>query len=219
MKTGLYRNYLFDLDGTLIDTAPDLDRALNYSLADAGLSGVDESLTRQFVGNGARVMIEQALGHHGHEPVQTLVDDIQTVFLDYYAQHCADASKPYPEVIDVLSVLKDKGANLGVVTNKKRSFSLTILEGLDMMHFFQCVVGGDTAAQPKPDPSPIFLCLEEMGQTAQDTLFVGDSVTDVNAALNARLPVVCVRDGYHQGVDLSAAGATAMIDTFAELLH
>ncbi len=210
-----YDAYLFDLDGTLIDTVPDLSRALNACLGHAGLTPVDESLARHWVGHGARVMIREALAHHraNGDP-----EVLFPVFLAHYEANIAGHSTPYPSVIDTLEALKQRGARLAVVTNKLEGLSRLLLAELELEGYFDLIVGGDTASAPKPDAAPVRLCLEHLGVAAADALFVGDSETDVNAARAAGTPVVCVRDGYNQGRDVNDLQPDGVIDLFEELL-
>ncbi|MEM7080173.1 MAG: phosphoglycolate phosphatase [Pseudomonadota bacterium] len=210
-----YAAYLFDLDGTLIDTAPDLNLALNHCLAQAGLPGVDEAHTRHWVGHGARVLIEQALHHHQIEhPIEPLFE----AFLAFYVENVAVQSRFYPTVEDTLKQLRECGAQLAVVTNKLAHFSERLLQELGAREYFDTVIGGDTASAPKPDPAPIELCLQHLGVGVDDALFVGDSETDVRAAQAAGMRVVCLRDGYNHGIDVSTLHPDAVIDRFAELL-
>lgn len=210
-----YKAYLFDLDGTLIDTAPDLNVALNHSLAQAGLAPVDETLTRHWIGHGARVMIQQALDYQG---VQHDAQPLFDAFLEYYAEHSAELSTPYPTVIDTLDKLLDAGASLGVVTNKLVGLSERLLTEIGMRDYFDVVIGGDSTDTPKPHPAPVLTALAALAVDCRDTLFVGDSQTDVTAAQAASVAVVCMRDGYNHGVDVATLNADAVIDTFAELL-
>ncbi|MEM7096785.1 MAG: phosphoglycolate phosphatase [Pseudomonadota bacterium] len=213
-----YQAYLFDLDGTLIDTAPDLNLALNHSLERAGLAQVPETLTRHWIGHGAKVMVEQALQYHEISDTGTLVNTMFDDFLEYYADHNAHLSKPYPTVLETLRTLYNQGKVLCVVTNKLEHFSRSILDQLDMSDYFAELIGGDTATKPKPDPAPIHLCLERISVPYQDALFVGDSATDVGAARNANMTVVCMRDGYNHGTPAHELGADGVIDRFEELL-
>ena len=201
-----YEAYLFDLDGTLIDTAPDLNRGLNHSLKLAQLPEVPESLTRHWIGHGAKVMVEQALAYHQVANAADLVEPMFNDFLEYYAVHNAELSQPYPTVIETLDTLSNQGKVLCVVTNKLESFSRSILESLNINHFFAELIGGDTADKPKPDPAPIDLCLERINVQRDQALFVGDSITDVNAARNANMTGVCMRDGYNHGTPAMGAG-------------
>ncbi len=211
-----YRGYLFDLDGTLIDTAPDIDAALNHGLGRAGLEPVSEALTRHWVGHGSRVLVEQALAHLG-APASAR-DDVQRAFLEYYEHHIADRSTPYPHVIDSLLTLRERGAALAVVTNKMARLSEPLLHALNMAHLFDVVVGGDTAARPKPAADPALHACSIMGIEIADALFVGDSETDVGCARAAGCTVVCMRDGYNHGIPAQDLGADAVIDSFRELI-
>ena len=139
-------------------------------------------------------------------------------FLEYYAVYNAELSQPYPTVIETLDTLTNQGTVLCVVTNKLENFSRSILESLNMNHFFAELIGGDTADKPKPDPAPIDLCLERINVQRDQALFVGDSITDVTAARNANMKVVCMRDGYNHGTPAIELGADGVIDQFAELL-
>lgn len=212
-----YAAYLFDLDGTLVDTAPDINAALNYCLRQAKLPEVDETLTRHWVGHGSRVLVDQALAHHNRttDDVEPLLAD----FLGYYADNLAVHSQIYPDVENTLKLLRDRGAKLAVVTNKLTKLSVPLLEQIGLRDLFDLVVCGDTAAAAKPDPAPVYHCLNAFGQMSADrALFVGDSDTDVNAANAAGVDVICVRDGYNHGVDVTTLLLNGVIDGFGEIL-
>jgi phosphoglycolate phosphatase len=211
-----YRGYLFDLDGTLVDTAPDISAALNHALGIVGLESVDEALTRHWVGHGSRVLVQQALLHQGG-PEDALAE-VQRQFLEYYERHIADHSAPYPYVVETLQVLRDRGARLAVVTNKLTRLSVPLLQALGLAQLFHTVVCGDTAAQPKPAADPALHACAAMGLEAAEALFVGDSETDVACARAAGCPVVCVADGYNHGVPAHQLGADAVIDSFKDLV-
>jgi phosphoglycolate phosphatase len=211
-----YPGYLFDLDGTLVDTAPDLNAALSFALIRHGYQPADAALTRHWIGHGAQAMVEQALGHQNQPP-----DDARNVlsaFLDYYQEHAAELSLPYPGVLDALGALRKRGALLGVVTNKRTTFSIAILAALGMREHFEVIVCGDTCAVPKPAAEPALHACRELGIVAADALFVGDSETDVLCARAAGCPIVCVRDGYNQGVPAEKLGADAVIESFSDLV-
>jgi phosphoglycolate phosphatase len=211
-----YDAYLFDLDGTLIDTVPDIDAALNHCLQQAGINGVEQSLTRHWIGHGSRTLIRQALQHQ--HVAETDIDALQSVFLAYYKNSIATHSQIYPGVIDTLQAMKNRGAKLAVVTNKLTELSIPLLEQIGMFDYFDLVVCGDTASAAKPDPAPVNLCLDTFALAAEAALFVGDSDTDVKAAQAAGVDVVCMRDGYNHGVDVTTLGANGVIDQFTELL-
>jgi 2-phosphoglycolate phosphatase len=211
-----YAGYLFDLDGTLVDTAPDINVALNAALVGAGLDPVSEALTRHWVGHGAQVLIEEALDHQGRS--RAAVEPLRAVFLEHYARNIAVYSRPYPHVVDVLAVLRDQGARLGVVTNKMTRLTLPLLAALDLDRWFECVVCGDTTARPKPAPDPALHAGSLLGIGMHETLFVGDSDTDVNCARAAGCAVVCVADGYNHGIAPEALGADRVITSFRDLI-
>jgi phosphoglycolate phosphatase len=216
-----FSGYLFDLDGTLVDTAPDIDAALNVALADAGLPTVDESLTRHWVGYGSRVLVEQALTFHG---VPELIEDsaamdaMLATFITYYGAHIADHSEPYPGTLETLIHLGERGAGLAVVTNKLEVLSRRVLDALDLTHHFKAIVCGDTLPVTKPDPGPALHACDVLGVDVADSLFVGDSNTDVECARAAGCAIVCVRDGYNHGTPAEQLGADAVIDSLSELI-
>jgi phosphoglycolate phosphatase len=216
-----YRGYLFDLDGTLVDSAPDINCALNATLTQAGYAAVDAGLSRNWVGFGSRVLLEHALRHHdaAHRiadaaHMQCLMDG----FIDYYSAHIADFSQVYPGVMHALDVLHGRGARLAVVTNKFAELSRLLLEALELARYFDVVVGGDTLTQRKPDAAPALHACRALGCAVHDALFVGDSPTDVATARAAGCAVVCLRDGYRHGVAAEALGADAIIDSLTGLL-
>jgi len=216
-----YAAYLFDLDGTLVDSAPDITAALNAALRAVGQPAVDEELTRHWVGHGSRVLIERAFEHAGaaakiaDEPTMARAID---AFIAHYRAHIADASRPYPGVVAALDELTRRGARLAVVTNKLTALSEQLLVALRLRPYFAAVVGGDTLAKRKPDAAPALHACRHMNVVASAALFVGDSTTDVETARAAGCPVVCVRDGYNQGTPADELGADGVIDSLIELL-
>ncbi|MCP5179455.1 MAG: phosphoglycolate phosphatase [Pseudomonadales bacterium] len=211
-----YRAYLFDLDGTLVDTAPDLHQALNHTLTTFGYPPVPEHLTRDCIGHGARAMIQRALDASGIAEVE--IDPLHKRFLEHYNAHIADFSQPYPDVLRTLDDLADRGAALGVVTNKTARLSRNLLDCLTMSRRFTCLVGGDSAVRPKPDAAPVLMALEQLGVPREEALFVGDSATDVGAARAAGLSIVCVDYGYSHGIPAHALGADGVISSFLDLI-
>jgi len=209
--------YLFDLDGTLVDTAPDLSRALNHSLTKGGLAPVDEALTRHWVGHGVRAMLQAAFRHQGVLATESDLDDNQAILVDHYTAHIADHSTPYPAVVETLAVLADR-ALLGVVTNKPTALSNSLLEALDLARFFAVVVGRGTTERFKPDPEPAHHACEHLGVSPARALFVGDSETDVLCARAAGCGIVLYRHGYNHGRDPDTLGADGVIDSFRELV-
>ena len=160
-----YEAYLFDLDGTLVDTVPDIDQALNHALATVGLARVDLSLTRHWIGHGSRTLIKQALEYQQQAAAEPDIDQLITPFLDYYKANIAVHSRTYAEVNEALSTLHQRGTKLAVVTNKLTELSEPLLQDIGLHEFFDLIVCGDTASKPKPDPAPINLCLEPVSYT------------------------------------------------------
>ncbi|HET6472855.1 MAG TPA: phosphoglycolate phosphatase [Pseudomonadales bacterium] len=216
-----YAGYLFDLDGTLVDSAPDITGALNAALQRIGRPTVDEALTRHWVGHGSRVLIERALAHLDPTtgaPDGSTMARAMDAFIEHYRAHIADATRPYPGVVDALNGLVQRGARLAVVTNKLGSLSEQLLVALHLRPFFAAVVGGDTLPQRKPDAEPALFACAQMHVAARDVLFVGDSATDVETARAAGCAVVCVRDGYNHGTPAEQLGADGVIDSLIALL-
>jgi phosphoglycolate phosphatase len=214
-----YAGYLFDLDGTLVDTAPDLHQALNHALTSHGHKPVSIEHTRHWIGHGASAMIAQALeAQLKVSPSEQQLDAIRDTFLPYYEAHVADHSQVYPDVVETLQRLQRRGARLAVVTNKITRFSLKLLDALALTAFFDSVVCGDTTQQPKPAADPALYACSALGLEIDKVLFVGDSTTDVGCARAAGCDVVCVRDGYNHGVEPAKLGADAVIESFKDLV-
>ena len=211
-----FSGYLFDLDGTLVDTAPDINAALNAALVHEGYRSVDEAHTRHWVGHGARVLLEQALDHQ-NQPFDA-IEPMLAMFIAHYREHIADRSTPYAEVESTLRALRSQGAKLAVVTNKMSSLSIAVLQALGLSSYFDVVVCGDGTPRPKPDPAPAFYATTQLKLKIPDVLFVGDSQTDVDCARAAGCAVVCVQGGYSHGVDASELGADGVIERFSELV-
>ena len=207
-----YDAIVFDLDGTLVDTAPDLHRSLNHVLAEAGLKPVALSDLRHMVGHGARRMVELGLAANGATDQHDLEAAVQT-FLAYYADHLADTSVPFPGAVDCLERLAADGAVLGVCTNKWERYSTTLLDALDLSKYFAAVVGGDSLAVRKPDGGHITGTLDAMGAAGRRAVMIGDTATDVTAARNAGVPVAAVSFGY-TAEPAAALGADGVIDHF-----
>ena len=213
-----YDAYLFDLDGTLVDTAPDLMAGLNVCLVEHGYAVVDEALTRRWVGHGAAKMIEQALVHQGSDDAPAhLAKSMLDRFLDHYVTHIADDSTPYPGVREALASLGPR-ARLGVVTNKVTRLTTALLNALNLSRCFEVVVCGDTLGVFKPAAAPALHACATLGVHPARTLFVGDSITDVQCARAAGCDVVCVRHGYSGGIAPEDLGADHLIDSLTELI-
>ncbi|MAB54022.1 MULTISPECIES: phosphoglycolate phosphatase [Marinobacter] len=214
---------LFDLDGTLVDSAPDLAAAIDAMLEQLGRrkAGIDN--VRQWVGNGAGVLVRRALaGQADWEPVSpkddALFNDALTMFYHAYENLNGRHAVLYGGVEDCLTRLAAHGCRMGIVTNKPEQFVAPLLEQMGIEHWFDISIGGDTLPVRKPDPQPLIHAMTELGGTRGTTVMVGDSVTDISAALAAGIPSVAVRYGYNYGAPVDSLGADAVVDSLAQLL-
>lgn len=207
---------VFDLDGTLIETAPDLAAALNYVLAEAGLPAVPLADVRHMVGDGAKVLIQRGFAADGRALSADELEHWFAVFLDFYGAHIADRSHMFEGVLAVLDELQAAGLTLGVCTNKPEAMSRRLFEKLGIAKRFSTLLGGDSLQVRKPHPGHILGTLEDMGVAPQRAVMVGDSANDRDAARGAGLPVVLVTFGYTTTPALELE-ADAHIDRFADL--
>ncbi|MBW7849566.1 MAG: phosphoglycolate phosphatase [Rhodospirillales bacterium] len=207
---------LFDLDGTLVDSLPDLSHALNVMLTRLGRRALAAKEVRLMVGDGAATLVERALTATGGLAHGSLSDHTRH-FLEIYEGGPADRTRPYPGADRTLEHLRASGYLMAVCTNKPYAPSIAILEALGLRRFFGAVVGGDSiAGVKKPDPRMVVAALEALDASSARALFVGDSGNDVFAARAAGLPVVAVTFGYSR-VPVADLGADATIDALAEL--
>lgn len=187
---------VFDLDGTLIDTAPDLLDSLNHCLELAGLARADNASLRRFVGMGGRVMIERAFAAQ-QKPLDTAeLDALQAAFLDHYGGGMPGHSRPYPGVLDALGRFEAAGYAAAVCTNKYEALSTSLIGSLGLAHRFAAICGADTFAFRKPDPRHLVETIAKAGGDPARALMVGDSQTDIDTAKAAGIPVVAVDFGY-----------------------
>jgi phosphoglycolate phosphatase len=190
------RAVIFDLDGTLVDTAPDLMRATNHVLETLGRRAISMAEVRSFVGHGARALLTRGLAATGDLPENYDVEPDYNRFVAFYSQNIAEGSVPFPGVIRLLERLKDEGVGLGVCTNKLEGLSVQLLDALGMSRFFGSIVGPDTLGIAKPDPRPFREAVSRLGLVAPRAIMVGDSETDILTARNAGVPVIGVPFGY-----------------------
>ncbi len=206
---------IFDLDGTVLNTLSDLAAALNFALQKHGLPVRSLPEVRSFVGNGIRKLIERGV------PAGTdaaLTDAVHADFSAYYAEHCADATAPYPGVRELLAALNAKGYRAAVVSNKVDS----AVQKLAAHYFpgdFEIAVGEREGVRAKPAPDAVFAVLDTLGVNKKNALFVGDSEVDIQTAANAGLPCVSVTWGFKDRAFLLANGAKTLIDRPEELLE
>ena len=206
----------FDLDGTLVDTAPDLVDTLNLVLEEAGLAPVPFDEARELVGGGARALIERGLAFERAKLPEAEVDRLLARFLVHYEMRLADRSRAFPGAEAALDALAAKGAILLVCTNKLERFSVKLLEALGLADRFALIAGADTFAVRKPDPGHLLGAVARAGGHASATVMVGDSETDVLTARRANVPVVAVGWGYSR-IAAGKLGADRLIERMNEL--
>ncbi len=207
---------VFDLDGTLVDSAPDLIGSLNVVLGECGLSPVPMEAVRALVGRGARALIERGFAAAGERLDPARAEGLTTRFIEVYHARIASESRPFPGVEAALAALGRAGARLCVCTNKRTDLSLALLEALQLDTPFCAVVGADRTAARKPDPRHFLDTVAQAGGDPRHALMVGDSSNDVDAAKAAGAPVVVVSFGYTE-TPAAELGADLLIDHFAEL--
>jgi phosphoglycolate phosphatase len=187
---------VFDLDGTLADTAGDLILTLNFILAREGLSGLSLAQGRPMVGGGAKVLIERGLAANGIIASEARLEEMFNDFLARYEAHICDETVLYPGVIDALDRFEAAGWDFAVCTNKIEHPSLKLLTALGVAHRFKAICGKDTFATSKPDGEALLQTIMRAGGDRQKSIMVGDTKTDIDTARNAKVPVVAVNFGY-----------------------
>lgn len=206
---------VFDLDGTLVDTAPDLCAAMNHVLAGIDRPPLALPLVRHLVGQGARRLLERGLAESGGLNADD--PDFEMLlprFLDHYRANIATASRPFAGALDLLDDLKARRIPMGLCTNKPQGLTEALLDALGLAHYFPVVIGGDALPARKPDPVHLDGVLAGLG--TGPALLIGDTVTDLKAARASRIPVLIARFGYSpEPVD--SLGADAVFDSFFEL--
>lgn len=207
------RAIVFDLDGTLVDSAPDLAVATDHVLRSFGRPPVGLDAVRKLVGDGARALIVRGLELTGPMPPADEIDRAVDIFIDHYAANIATHTRPFPGVVAALERLRDAGARLGVCTNKREGLSHQLLGQLGLAGYFDAVVGGDSLPVRKPDGGHLLGTLAAMKCGPEDAVMVGDSINDIRAARNAGVPVVAVSFGY-TSIAPADLGADALIGHF-----
>lgn len=215
----LPRLVMFDLDGTLVDSVPDLATAVDRMLVELGREPVGVERVRQWVGNGARVLVRRALaGGLDHSAVgEAETEEALARFLDIYAD-CHELITLYPGVHELLEALSTAAVELAVVTNKPERFVAPLLEQVGLGGYFRWIIGGDTLPQQKPDPAALLQVMRLAGVSQEQALFVGDSRSDVLAARAAGVPCVAVSYGYNHGRPVAEEAPQLVVDSLAELL-
>ncbi len=205
---------VFDLDGTLVDSAPDLAAALNHALAYLGRPIVAPESVRDLVGHGARALLRKGLATSG-DASEALVETGFPAFIDFYAANICNGTRPYPGVDEALDALAQRGLRRAICTNKPERLTHLLFDALGWTGRFDAVVGGDTLQMRKPDPAPLREAVARAG--GGRAVMIGDSITDADTARAAGMPFVAVSFGFSDR-PVEMLGADAVIDSFAELL-
>jgi phosphoglycolate phosphatase len=211
---------LFDLDGTLLDTAADIALALNRATAEYDFTALAEDDVRRMVGRGAPVLIERAAASQS----RILDAATQAAMLERFFHHYGrleesneDSAQPYTGAAESLRALHDAGLRTAVVTNKHHRFAEALLKRLGLADWVDVLIGGDTCARRKPDPQPLLFACESLHVPPSESLMVGDSINDVQAARAAGIPIICVSYGYNEGRDPHTLECDLLLDSLAEL--
>jgi phosphoglycolate phosphatase len=187
---------VWDLDGTLVDSAPDLASALNNVLDQRGFFTLSIPEVRLMIGNGVPKLVERGFNAVGVRPDSAQLDELIAMFVKEYKACATDHTRPFPGVVEALKEIHSMNIPMGVCTNKPEAFTRQILEGLSLSGFFSCVVGGDSTSARKPDPEPVLACLRGLVSEPASSLMIGDSVHDVHAAHAAGVTIGVVPWGY-----------------------
>lgn len=215
---------MFDLDGTLIETAPEIADAVNDTLRRCDLPEVTQQQVNDWIGQGTRELLIQALAYVGQTDVAAVrasdsLELIAAEFDRHYQSRCGTRSHLYPQVRETLTALRERGVKLAVVTNKESRYTATVLDAHELMPLFDRVVSGDTLPTKKPDPAGIQSCLAQFGVPGHRALFVGDSSIDVATARNAGVAVWALPYGYNMGQPIEACAPDRVIADCSMLLH
>src|SRR6266404_7327418 len=205
---------VFDLDGTLVDSVPDLRAAVNEMLRERGRPPLSPSAVKRMVGDGAMALVAGALAASGADPAG--VGDALARFLEIYEANAVRLSRPYPDVRETLTALRRRGYRAAVCTNKPQRATMAVIEGLGFLPLFDGIAGGDRFAVKKPDPGHLLGLIAELGFRPDRAAMIGDNENDAAAAHAAGVPLVLMRYGYAR-VDPATLDAAALLDRFADL--
>ena len=218
-KAFLYELVMFDLDGTLIETAPEICDAVNDTLRQLGLPALTQAQVERWIGHGTHELLIEALACATATDASTVrtsanLASTAAAFDRHYQRRCGTRSRPYPGVREALAYLRASGTKLAVVTNKEGRYTETVLGVHDLMTSFDRVISGDTLAAKKPDPAGVQACLVEFGVPRSRALFVGDSSIDAATARNAGVAVWLLPHGYNMGAPIQQCCPDRVIEGF-----
>lgn len=190
---------IFDLDGTLVDSVPDITVAIDKTLMDLGCSPAGEEKVRNWVGNGAAMLVKRALDDANLPSDKQTLESTLDIFKQYYGADSSSYTRLYPGVLPCLQSLEKQQVTMAIVTNKPREFVPAILSALSIEQYFSLIIGGDDLPERKPSPLPLQHCMQQLGFSAEETVMVGDSIHDIDAAKAAGVTVIAVDYGYNHG--------------------
>jgi len=209
---------LIDVDGTLVDSVPDLAYCVDEMMKQLDMPVRGEARVRHWVGNGVERLVRRALINQlDGEPDEALFQRAMPIFEALYAENTSQRSCLYAGVQEALDFLKTRDVHIGCVTNKAAQFTLPILRDLGISDYFEIVICGDTLEKKKPDPMPLLHAAKEMGVNPEQSLMLGDSMSDVKAARAAGFSIVCMSYGYNHGEDIRDYNPDAVVDSMAEI--
>ena len=209
---------MIDVDGTLVDSVPDLAYCIDEMMQKLGMQKWGETKVRHWVGNGIPKLVERALtGELEGRPIKDVFDIAYPIFLDLYEDNSAERSYLYDGVREGLDYLKSQRYQLGCVTNKSEQFTHPLLKALGIFNDFKIIISGDTLAKRKPDPMPLLYCAERFNLKPEECLMLGDSVSDVKAARAAGFDIICMSYGYNHGNDIADENPDLVIDSMSQL--
>ena len=218
MKTFQPKLIMIDVDGTLVDSVPDLAYCIDEMMQKLGLQKWGETKVRHWVGNGVPKLVERALtGKLEGRPIKEVFDIAYPIFLDLYEDNSAERSYLYDGVREGLDYLKSQRYQLGCVTNKSEQFTHPLLKALGIFNDFKIIISGDTLPKRKPDPMPLLYCAERFNLKPEECLMLGDSVSDVKAARAAGFDIICMSYGYNHGNDIADENPDLVIDSMSQL--
>jgi len=207
---------VFDLDGTLVDTAPDLVDTLNVIFAQEGFAPLAYEKARSVVGGGARLMIARGFNAQGLVLSQNKLEQLFKDFIAHYSEHLTERSRPFPGIADALDLLAARGCSFAVCTNKLEALSIRLLGELELSDRFVAICGQDTFGMQKPDPEILRRTIKAAGGRPETTVMIGDSVTDIRTARAAGVPVIAVDFGYSER-PIAEFGPDRLISHFSQL--
>ena len=207
---------VWDLDGTLVDSAPDLASALNTVLDKRGFFTLSNNEVRTMIGNGVPKLVERGFNAVGVRPDAGQLEELVAMFVEEYKICATEHTRPYPHIVETLEKIHGMKIPMGVCTNKPEAFTRQILEGLSLTEYFSSVVGGDTTSTRKPDPQPVLACLRGLVSEPVSSLMIGDSVHDVHAAHAAGVTIGVVPWGY-RSAPVEELGADFVLHDIAAL--